>query len=70
MYHTRWYTEGQKTYLKVIAVTDEWMHKGLSNEQIAARFIISHFTVGKHVQQILRKFGAANRTQAASIHLI
>ena len=40
--------------------------QGLSNKEIAARFSISHYTVGKHVQQILRKLGAANRTQAVS----
>jgi len=40
--------------------------QGLSNKEIAARFSISHYTVGKHVRQILRKLGAANRTQAVS----
>ncbi|WP_376794742.1 LuxR C-terminal-related transcriptional regulator [Thermogemmatispora sp.] len=39
---------------------------GLSNKQIAARLSISPYTVGKHVQHILRKLGASNRTQAAS----
>lgn len=42
------------------------MHQGLSNKQIAVRLAISPYTVGKHVQQILRKLGVANRTQAAS----
>ena len=45
------------------------MRRGLSNKQIAARLIISRFTVGKHVQNILRKLGVANRTQAVSYNL-
>ena len=40
------------------------MHQGLSNKQIATKLSISPYTVGKHVQQILRKLGALNRTQA------
>ena len=39
---------------------------GLSNKQIASELSISRFTVGKHVQNILRKLGVTNRTQAAS----
>lgn len=42
------------------------MRQGLSNKQIALQLSISPFTVGKHVQHILRKLGVANRTQAAS----
>lgn len=42
------------------------MRLGQSNKQIAAQLSISHFTVGKHVQNILRKLGVINRTQAAS----
>ena len=42
------------------------MRKGDSNKQIAAQLTISHFTVGKHVQNILRKLGVTNRTQAVS----
>lgn len=45
------------------------IRKGLSNKQIAAELFISHFTVGKHVQNILRKLGATNRTQAVSYTL-
>lgn len=41
------------------------MYQGLSNKQIAARLAISPYTVSKHMQQILRKLGVANRTQAA-----
>jgi len=40
------------------------MHQGLSNKQIATKLSISPYTVGKQVQQILRKLGALNRTQA------
>ena len=42
------------------------MRKGYSNKQIAADLFISRFTVGKHVQNILRKLGVTNRTQAVS----
>jgi DNA-binding NarL/FixJ family response regulator len=43
-----------------------FLHQGLSNKQIAAQLAISPYTVGKHVQNILRKLGASNRTQAVS----
>ncbi len=42
------------------------LRRGDSNKQIAAQLSISRFTVGKHVQNILRKLGATNRTQAVS----
>ena len=42
----------------------ELLRGGYSNKQIAARLSISPYTVGKHVQNILRKFGVSNRTQA------
>jgi two-component system, NarL family, response regulator DevR len=42
------------------------LRHGQSNKQIALRLSISHYTVGKHVQNILRKLGVANRTQAVS----
>lgn len=45
------------------------MRLGLSNKQIASRLSISRFTVGKHIQNILRKLGVTNRTQAASYTL-
>jgi DNA-binding NarL/FixJ family response regulator len=42
------------------------MRLGHSNKHIASQLSISHFTVGKHVQNILRKLRAKNRTQAVS----
>ena len=42
------------------------MRRGYSNKQIASQLFISRFTVGKHVQNILHKLGATNRTQAVS----
>jgi DNA-binding NarL/FixJ family response regulator len=42
------------------------IRRGNSNKQIASQLFISRFTVGKHVQNILRKLGVANRTQAVS----
>ena len=44
----------------------ELLRLGQSNKQIAKRLSISPYTVGKHVQKILRKLGVTNRTQAAS----
>jgi DNA-binding NarL/FixJ family response regulator len=42
------------------------MRQGHSNKHIAAQLSISHYTVGKHVQNILRKLHVKNRTQAVS----
>lgn len=42
------------------------MRLGHSNKYIANQLSISHFTVGKHVQNILRKLRVKNRTQAVS----
>jgi two-component system, NarL family, response regulator DevR len=42
------------------------LRQGKSNKQIASKLAISPYTVGKHVQNILRKLGVTNRTQAAS----
>jgi DNA-binding NarL/FixJ family response regulator len=39
--------------------------KGLKNKQIAEALHISYETVREHVQHILRKIGATDRTQAA-----
>jgi DNA-binding NarL/FixJ family response regulator len=39
---------------------------GQTNKQIATNLMISPYTVGKHVQNILRKLGVSNRTQAVS----
>ena len=43
----------------------ELLRDGQSNKQIASQLSISPYTVGKHVQKILRKLGVTNRTQAA-----
>jgi DNA-binding NarL/FixJ family response regulator len=44
----------------------ELLRQGQSNKQIASQLSISPYTVGKHVQKILRKLGVTNRTQAAA----
>lgn len=58
------------TYLQILTPQEEkvfqLLRQGKSNKQIAAQLAISHYTVSKHVQNILRKFGATNRTQAVS----
>jgi NarL family two-component system response regulator LiaR len=42
-----------------------FLAKGLSNDEIAERLVISERTVGTHVSNILGKLQLANRTQAA-----
>ena len=41
------------------------MAEGLTNKEIGARLAISEDTVKKHVQNIIWKLRAADRTQAA-----
>ncbi len=40
---------------------------GASNAQVAARLIITEETAKSHVKRILRKLGASNRLEAATI---
>jgi two-component system nitrate/nitrite response regulator NarL len=42
--------------------------EGARNRQIAAALSISHFTVKRHVQNILQKLGVESRTDAAAYH--
>jgi DNA-binding CsgD family transcriptional regulator len=42
------------------------MAEGETNAQIAAELVIAESTVKSHVKSILRKLGAANRTEAVS----
>jgi DNA-binding NarL/FixJ family response regulator len=43
----------------------EGMADGLTDKEIALALGVSRFTVSKHVGNILRKMGAASRTEAA-----
>lgn len=43
--------------------------EGASNAHIAARLVISADTAKSHVKRILRKLGAVNRVEAATIWL-
>src|SRR3989344_2798306 len=43
-----------------------WVRDGLSNQQISEKLGISALTVKNHVQKILRKLRAANRSQAVA----
>jgi len=51
-------TEREVEVLKLVA-------KGLSNQDIASKLIVSERTIGTHVSNILTKLHLANRTQAA-----
>ena len=43
-----------------------WVSEGRTNHEISAILAISTFTVKNHVQRIIKKLGAANRTEAAA----
>ena len=49
-----------------LEVTD-LLRDGLTNPEIAMRLFISRRTVESHVASVIRKLGAANRTQIASL---
>lgn len=51
--------------LEVLALIAE----GATNSQIADRLVIAESTAKSHVKRILRRLGAANRVEAASIYL-
>jgi DNA-binding NarL/FixJ family response regulator len=44
----------------------QWVRDGKSNHEIAELLAISPLTVKNHVQKILRRLGASNRTQAVA----
>jgi transcriptional regulator EpsA len=44
----------------------EWVRDGKSNHEIAELLAISPLTVKNHIQKILRRLGASNRTQAVA----
>ncbi len=54
-----------KRELEVLAL----LGSGASNARIAARLVITEDTAKSHVKRILRKLGAANRVEAATIWL-
>ncbi len=54
-------TDRERQVLRLVA-------EGYTNEEIAGRLCISIFTVQNHVQNILRKLNARNRTQAGAIY--
>ena len=45
----------------------QWVAKGKSNQQIAEKLFLSPFTVKNHIQNILKRLGAKNRLEAASL---
>lgn len=45
----------------------QWLVKGMTNEEIADKLILSPATVRLHVSNVLMKLHAANRTTAAVI---
>ncbi len=45
----------------------ELVSAGLSNKDIAARLYVSHRTVEKHIESLLRKTGTRSRTQLATV---
>ena len=54
-------SERESEFLALVA-------EGLTNAQIAERMSVTEHTVKFHLQNIFRKLGAANRTEAASLY--
>jgi len=56
--------------LPVLSAREEeiitWVSQGRTNVEISKILAISSFTVKNHVQRIIKKLGAANRTEAAA----
>lgn len=44
----------------------DWVAKGRTNAEISGILAISEFTVKNHIRRIMRKLGAANRTEAVA----
>ena len=53
-------TERQHQVLKL-------MSEGLTSKEIAARLKLATYSVDEHIETIIRKFGASNRTEAVAI---
>ena len=53
----------------VSARSSRCVAQGATNNQIAARLVITEGTAKSHVKRILRKLGASNRVEAASLYL-
>lgn len=48
----------------------QWVAHGKTNDEIAALLGVTHSTVRSHIQRIMNKLGAANRTGAAMMALV
>lgn len=65
-------TEGEPSGAVLSAREDEiiaWVAEGRTNAEISRILAISPFTVKNHVQRIIKKLDASNRTEAAVRYL-